>query len=194
MSFLVQLIEDLTLMNDHCLPVAFFFFPTDRLVVLRDILLCLHAYTHRFLAFLFGLVFLLIKGGHVFLPCVVQFILMVLHRLNLRVKDELLASDVEASTSLLLRALLEVSAHSHILFFQQLDVLMGRLLIIKQRTDTGVLLIFNDLFLKNSELKLHEVDLLLEDLEVVLLWANVWILAQTVNSILVLTSKLHRVR
>lgn len=160
----IERIEHPALLKDHGLPVALFFLPLNRLTILAGVLLESNALTERLLRLLLRLILLLLESCLVLLAVIVQLILMILHCLDLRIENELLTDDLQPLLGLVLRPLLEALSHIHVLFFQELDVLVRRLLVVEQRANAGVLFIFDYFFLKNSELELHEVHLLLQDL------------------------------
>ena len=57
---------------------------------------------------------------------------MVLHSFDLRFKDKLLADYIESVASLILRSFFEIFPHFHVLLLQELNVLVGSLLIIEE--------------------------------------------------------------
>ena len=134
-SSAIELIKDLALFEDHHLPVALFLLPLDIMIVARGVLLELHALSECFLGLLLGLVLLLLEGAHVLFAVVEQLVLVVLHGLDLRVEDELLADDFEAVLGLVLRPLLKPLAHVHVLLLEELYVLVRCLLVVEERAD-----------------------------------------------------------
>ena len=69
-------------------------------------------------------------------------------------------------------------------------MLVRCLLIVEQRSDAGVLLVINNLLLQDFQLKLHEMNLLLEVADVLVLNILIWVLAEGVILSFVLSSKL----
>jgi hypothetical protein len=58
------------------------------------------------------------------------------------------------------------NTHSTVLLLKLSDVLVRSLLIVEQAADAGTLLVLDDLLFQNLELELHEVNLLLQVLNV----------------------------
>jgi len=70
---------------------------------------------------------------------------------------------------------------------------MGCFVIIVQISNARLLFVFLDLFAKDFELKLHEVDLLLQVYDILVRWVDVWVIAELTWSLLffVLTTEVH---
>ena len=95
------------------------------------------------------------------------------------IQDELRAYHIQFVLIQLLNFLVKVSSHLLVLLLEKRDVLERGLLVIKQRTDTRLLLILYHLFLENFKFQLHEVDLLLQVRNVLILHSSVWIRTQS---------------
>ena len=132
----IQLIEDLAFVQNHGLSVALLLFPLCRLGVLVTVLLQLHSLSKSLLVFFLGFVFLSGECSLILITVVVQLVLMVLHSLDLRVENELLSNNFQSTLCLILCPLLKSFSHVHVLFFEQLNVLMRSLLIVKERADS----------------------------------------------------------
>ena len=66
---------------------------------------------------------------------------------------------------------------------------MGCFVIIVQISNARLLFVFLDLFAKDFELKLHEVDLLLQVYDILVRWVDVWVIAELTWSLLFFTMK-----
>jgi hypothetical protein len=93
---------------------------------------------------------------------ILDLLVLRLHNIDLRVEHELIAHDSQFLLIELFDLTIVVSAHLLILLLKQGDVLETRLFVIKEGADAGLFLIIYDFFFQDLELKLHEVNLLLE--------------------------------
>ena len=91
------------------------------------------------------------------------------HDIDLRVEHELLPDYFELKFVELLDFLVIVATHLLILLFEERYVLEAGLFVVKKTADAGFLLIFNHFLLQDLKLQLHEVDLLLEVRDVLIL-------------------------
>ena len=91
-----------------------------------------------------------------------HFVILRDHDVDLRVKHKLLSNDLKLELVKLLNLLVVVSAHLLILLLQERYVLEAGLFIIKEAADARLLLILDDFLFQYLELKLHEVNLLLQ--------------------------------
>lgn len=114
------------------------------------------------------------------------------HDVDLRVEYELLPDYFELEFVELLDFLVIVATHLLILLLQERYVLEARLLVVKETADARLLLIFNHFLLQDLKLELHEVDLLLEVRDVLIVYVPVRVDAQGGLRGLVLTVEIHR--
>ena len=119
---------------------------------------------------------------------------MLFQNLDLSLKHELLALDLEGLLLEVLDLPGEVTVHLSVLGLQQTDVLMGRLVIVVQAANARLLFVFNDFLSQNFELKLHEVNLLLQVDDVLVSGIHVGVAAELAWLLLalLLASEVHR--
>lgn len=91
-----------------------------------------------------------------------HFVILRDHDVDLRVKHKLFSNDLKLELVKLLNLLVVVSAHFLILLLQERYVLEAGLFIVEEAADAGLLLILDDFLFQYLELKLHEVNLLLQ--------------------------------
>ena len=118
---------------------------------------------------------------------------MLLQDLNLRVENKLLSDDLSHLPVQVLDVVVVVTAHLGVLVFQQLDVLVGSLVVVVQAANARLLFILKDFLLEYFQLKLHKVDLLVQIGDVLILRRLVRILPQhrVIPYVLVLPAEVH---
>ena len=143
---------------------------------------------------LFGIIQVLFNIALVFLLFLVKGRHLCGYGVDLRVINILSALDIDHLVIFLVLRDLKLSPHGDVLGFEEIDMLMGSLLVIEQTTDAGVGLVVNHLLLQDFELKLHEVDLLLEVGDVLILDRVVGVLSEGIFFGFVLASELDSAR
>lgn len=131
-------------------------------------------------------VFLLLEG-------VVQALVLVGHDLELGFENEVFTPDSKLFLIKLLESAIEIPTHLGVLGFKQVNMLVTCFFIVKELTDSRVLVVLSDLFFQNSELQVHEVNLLLEVLDVLvsIVLFRVWIGTDSAVTGFILSSKVH---
>jgi hypothetical protein len=132
------------------------------------------------------------RGGLELFKIFLKLFVQLLGSVQLDVKHESFSLDFKLLFLELSHNFVEVLQHRGILLLEQEDVLVLRLVVIVQATDARFLLVLLDLFSEDLELKVHEVELLLEIFDV-LINLRAWIVRvqELFLVVQILTSEVH---
>jgi len=168
-THLAQLVECVILDYVHSALVVFVALPVLVLLLEADVVLGVDALLGDLLELPVELGVSLEVDGVVVALLVLHLLVLREHDVDLRVEHELLPDDLELELVQLLDALVVVATHLLVLLLEEGDVLEGGLLVVEERADAGLLLVLHDLLLQDLQLQLHEVNLLLQVLDVLVL-------------------------
>lgn len=116
------------------------------------------------------------------------------------VEHELVAHSFKLYAMDIVKVLVHLAAHLTVLFLKNSDVLMRSFVVVEESTNSRALFIFNDFLFQNFKLELHEVDLLLQILNILVrkvfavsTWLNevIDISPKGLTKLLVLTVESH---
>ena len=125
---------------------------------------------------------------------VLQLLGLLFDDLDLSVENELLTLDLKTLLVQVLQVPIKVALHLSVLCLQQTDMLMRCFIVIVETANARLLLILDDLLAQDLQLKLHEVDLLLQVDDVIVGGVDVGVLAKLTRCQLffLLSAEIHR--
>ena len=131
--------------------------------------------------------------GGVFVFLVAQILVLLLHDLNLGIEDELLPLDLQLRLGLLLNYAFKLAAHLLVLRLEQVNVLVGGLVVVVERANATLALVLNHLVAQDLHFQLHKVNLLLQVADVLVLHIHVRVRSQRARfwSASVLPAEVH---